>query len=98
PAPLRRQDTVQQSADPLLRAAGPRVQIRAGLNSGEVVVRSIGSDLHMDYAAVGQTTPLAARMEQTALPGSILLAADTLRLVEDYVQVRALGPIPLKGV
>ena len=49
------------------------VHIRVGLNTGEVVVRSIGSDLHMDYTAVGQTTHLAARMEQMAMPGSILI-------------------------
>ena len=52
------------------RAHGVEVQIRVGLNSGEVVVRAIGSDLHMDYTAVGQTTHLAARMEQLATPGS----------------------------
>ena len=51
------------------------VQIRVGLNSGEVVVRSIGSDLHMDYSAVGQTTYLAAQMERLARPGATLLAA-----------------------
>ena len=44
------------------------IQIRVGLNSGEVVVRAIGSDLRMDYTAVGQTTHLAARMEQLASP------------------------------
>jgi tetratricopeptide (TPR) repeat protein len=63
-----------------------------------VVVRSIGSDLRMDYTAVGQSTHLAARMEQSALPGSVLLAPDTLRLVEGYVQVKALGPVPVKGL
>ena len=72
--------------------------MRVGLNSGEVVVRAIGNDLHMDYSAVGQTTHLAARMEQLATPGSILLTADTLRLVEGLVQVTALGPIPVKGL
>ena len=51
------------------RLTGLHVQIRVGLNSGEVVVRAIGSDLHMDYTAVGQTTHLAARMEQLAEPG-----------------------------
>ena len=68
---------------------GPRarrawtLQMRVGLNAGEVVVRAIGNDLHMDYSAVGQTTHLAARMEQIARPGtSALLTADTLRLVE----------------
>ena len=59
--------------------------MRVGLNSGAVVVRAIGNDLHMDYSAVGQTTHLAARMEQLATPGSILLTADTLRLVEGLV-------------
>src|SRR4051794_6558773 len=97
-AALRMQETVKQYADQVFHAQGLRVQIRVGLNSGEVVVRSIGSDLHMDYTAVGQTTHLAARMEQTALPGSILLAPDTRRLVEGYVQGRGVGPIPIKGL
>jgi hypothetical protein len=69
-----------------------------GLNSGEVVVRSIGSDLHMDYTAVGQTTHLAARMEQLAAPGTTLVSADTLRLAEGYVQVKPLGPVTVKGL
>ena len=68
--------------------------IRVGLNSGEVVVRSIGSDLRMDYTAVGQTTHLAARMEQAALPGTIVITADTLKLAEGWVQVMPLGPVP----
>jgi class 3 adenylate cyclase/tetratricopeptide (TPR) repeat protein len=97
-AALRMQEAVKQYAEEVFRRAGLRVQIRVGLNSGEVVVRTIGSDLRMDYTAVGQTTHLAARMEQTALPGTVLLAPDTLRLAEGYVQVRALGPIPIKGL
>src|SRR5262249_50272831 len=74
------------------------IQIRVGLNSGEVVVRSIGSDLKMDYTAVGQTTHLAARMEQMATPGSILITPVTLRLAEGYVQVKSLGPVNIKGL
>src|SRR2546427_8421251 len=50
------------------------------------------------YSAVGQTTHLAARMEQLAAPGTILLTAATLRLVEGLVQVNALGPVPVKGL
>ena len=66
------------------------MQIRVGLNSGEVVVRAIGSDLHMDYTAVGQTTHLAARMEQLATPGQRSCSTPTtLRLAEGYVQVEA---------
>ncbi|HEX2185736.1 MAG TPA: AAA family ATPase, partial [Chloroflexota bacterium] len=73
------------------------LQMRVGLNAGEVVVRTIGNDLHMDYSAVGQTVHLAARMEQLATPGSIRLTAPALRLVEGRVQVKALGPMPVKG-
>ena len=80
------------------QAHGVEVQIRVGLNSGEVVVRAIGNDLHMDYSAIGQTTHLAARMEQLAPPGSIRLTADTLRLAEGWVQVTPLGPVPVKGL
>jgi hypothetical protein len=74
------------------------VQIRVGLNSGAVVVGAIGSDLQMDYTAVGQTTHLAARMEQLAAPGTVRLTADTLRLAEGYIAVKPLGPMPVKGV
>ena len=66
------------------RVSIPRVTVRmrVGLNSGDVVVRAIGSDLHMDYTAVGQTTHLAARMEQLADPGATLLTAATVQLAE----------------
>jgi tetratricopeptide (TPR) repeat protein len=63
-----------------------------------VVVRAIGNDLHMDYSAVGETTHLAARMEQMATPGTIRLTASTLGLVEGLVRVTALGPVPIKGL
>src|SRR3954469_1826333 len=89
-AALRMQEAVKQYADEVRRTEGVAIHIRVGLNSGEVVVRSIGSDLRMDYTAVGQTTHLAARMEQLADPGTILLAPDTRRLVDLYVQVKAL--------
>jgi class 3 adenylate cyclase/tetratricopeptide (TPR) repeat protein len=97
-AALRMQDVVRRYSDELRRAQGVEVQIRVGLNSGEVVVRSIGSDLRMDYTAVGQTTHLAARMEQLAAPGSIRLTAGTLHLAEGFVQVAPLGPVPIKGL
>jgi class 3 adenylate cyclase len=97
-AALRIQDAVRRYSDELRRAQGVEVQIRVGLNSGEVVVRSIGSDLRMDYTAVGQTTHLAARMEQLAAPGSIRLTAETLHLAEGFVQVTPLGPVPIKGL
>ena len=75
------------------------MRIRVGLHAGEVVVRSISNDLHVDYSAIGPTTHLAARMEQLAAPGRTLLTAATLRLVEGLVQVQeALGPVPIKGM
>ncbi len=92
------QELVKRYAEVARHAHGVNVQIRVGLNSGEVVVRAIGSDLHMDYTAVGQTTHLAARMEQFASPGSILLTPATLDLVEGYVAVKPLGPVPVKGL
>ncbi len=97
-AALRMQEAVKRYAEGIRRTEGIPLQIRVGLNSGEVVVRSIGSDLHMDYTAVGETTHVAARMEQLANPGSTLLTAETLRLAEGFVQVAPLGPVPVKGV
>ena len=97
-AALAMQAALREYTDEVRRAHGLELRIRVGLNSGEVVVRAIGNDLHMDYSAVGQTTHLAARMEQLATPGSIRQTAATLRLVEGLVQVNALGPIPVKGM
>src|SRR5205814_7142108 len=86
-AALRMQASVKRYAEGVRRQYGVTVRIRVGLNSGEVVVRAIGSDLHMDYTAVGQTTHLAARMEQLADPGSVLLTPGTLALAEGFVRV-----------
>jgi class 3 adenylate cyclase/tetratricopeptide (TPR) repeat protein len=97
-AALRMQRRVNLFADEVQQQGGTPVQIRVGVNSGEVVVRAIGSDLHMDYTAVGQTTHLAARMEQMAKPGSALITGATLNLAEGYVQVRPLGAVPVKGL
>jgi class 3 adenylate cyclase/tetratricopeptide (TPR) repeat protein len=97
-AALHMQEAIGRYAEELWRQQGLDVQIRVGLNAGEVVVRAIGSDLHMDYTAVGQTTHLAARLEQLARPGTSLLTADMLRLVEGYVEVAPLGPVPVKGL
>ena len=97
-AALRMQESVKRYAEGVRRTDGIPIQIRVGLNSGDVVVRSIGSDLKMDYTAVGQTTHLAARMEQMAMPGSVLITADTLRLAEGFVQVKSIGPANVKGM
>ena len=97
-AALRIQESVKKYAEEMQRSHAAVLMIRVGLNSGEVVVRAIGSDLRMDYTAVGQTTHLAARMEQAALPGAILVTSETLRLAEGYVRAKPIGPINVKGM
>ena len=74
-AALRMQESVNRYADGVRRTEGVPIQIRVGLNSGEVVVGAIGNDLKMDYTAIGQTVHLASRMEQMATPGSIMMTA-----------------------
>jgi class 3 adenylate cyclase/predicted ATPase len=97
-AALRMQETVKRYAEGLPPAGPATVQIRIGLNSGEVVVGAIGSDLRMDYTAVGQTTHLAARMEQMAAPGTVLMTRDTLALVDGFVEVVPLGATRVRGL
>jgi class 3 adenylate cyclase len=97
-AALAMQDAIRHYSDEVRRVHGIEVHIRVGLNSGAVVVRAIGNDLHMDYSGIGQTTHLAAHMEQLAPPGTIRLTAETLRLVDGLVRVNTLDPIPVKGL
>jgi class 3 adenylate cyclase/tetratricopeptide (TPR) repeat protein len=97
-AALAMQAEVGRLADDLRGTHGVTLQIRVGLNSGDVLVRGIGSDLRMEYSAIGLTTHLASRMEQLAPPGHTLLTPDTLNLVEGYVQVVSEGQVPIKGL
>src|SRR5215831_6996424 len=76
---------------------GVECQFRMGLNSGLVVVGSIGDNLRMDYSAIGDTTNLAARLEQIAEPGTVLVSDATSRLVQGYVRLEALAPVEVKG-
>jgi class 3 adenylate cyclase len=96
-AALRMQEAVARYAA-TLELRGLRVQIRVGINSGEVIVRSVGSDLRWDYTAVGMPTHIAARMEQLATPGAILITAETERLVDGAMRTRALGKVAVKGL
>jgi class 3 adenylate cyclase/DNA-binding winged helix-turn-helix (wHTH) protein/tetratricopeptide (TPR) repeat protein len=97
-AALAMQAALHRYGDEVHRTQGLTVQIRVGLNFGDVVVQAIGNDLSMNYSAVGQTVHLAARMEQLATPGSILLPVATLHQVEGLVQVNAIGSIAVKGL
>src|SRR5262249_7652662 len=97
-AALAMQAALRRYAEEVRRTHGLEVLLRVGLNSGSVLVRTIGNDLYMNYSGVGLTTNLAARMEQLAPPGTIRLTAATLQLVEGAVRVNALGPVPVKGL
>ena len=96
-AALAIQNALREIAEKIRRDFGVEVQVRTGLHSGEVVVRTIGNDLTMDYDAIGQTTHLASRMEQLALPGSIRMTADTLRLAEGFSAGSPARPDPGEG-
>ena len=71
--------------------------MRIGLNSGPVIVGSIGDDLRMDYTAVGDTTNLASRMENLAKPGTVLISENTHKLVRGYFELKPFGKIDVKG-
>src|SRR5437867_1247336 len=98
-AALRMQEEMRRYADTLREQGHPPLLMRVGLNTGEVVVRSIRKDdLHADYVPVGHSTNLAARMEQLAVPGSILVTEQTHRLTDGYFEFKNLGKTHIKGV
>jgi class 3 adenylate cyclase len=92
---LQRSLTDQQAE--LGEPYGVACAFRMGLNSGLVVVGSIGDNLRMDYSAIGDTTNLAARLQQLAEPGTILISESTSRLVHDAMRLEALPPVAVKG-
>ena len=97
-AALAMQDEMRRYRHKLGQSEEAGLQIGVGMNSGEVVVRSIDNDLNIDYSALGHTTHLAARMQELSGPGEALMSASTLRQVEGFVQIQPLGPIQVKGV
>jgi len=98
-AALRMQEDMRRYADGVRQAQGIALQIRVGVNSGEVVVRAIRTDdLHTDYDPVGHSIHIASRMEGIAVPGSIVASEDTHKLAEGYFAFKALGATPIKGL
>ncbi len=104
-APLAHEDHAQRAClaapamrDAIVNAEDPTIEIRIGLHSGDVLVRTIQNDLSMDYDAIGATVHLAGRMEQIAEPGSIFITAATQALAEGFVECRSLGAKTVKGV
>ncbi len=96
-AALGIQRAVKDFTRQLQAERGLTVQLRIGLNSGPVVVGRIGDDLRMDYTAVGDTTNLAARMQQIARPGSVLVSEATHKSVSAYFETLDLGEVEVKG-
>jgi class 3 adenylate cyclase len=98
-AALRMQEELRRYSDKLLADGRAPLEIRVGVNTGEVVVRSIStSGGHVEYTPIGHTTNLASRMETVAPTGSIAITEDTRRLVEGYFALKARGPTRIKGV
>ena len=98
-AALRMQEEGKAYAERLRRDKGVNLRMRVGVNTGEVVVRSIRkNDLHTDYVPVGHATSLAARMEGLATPGTTVVSAYTHQLTEGYFEFRDLGAAKIKGV
>ena len=96
-AALGIQRALRDFAKELEATGGPAIRMRIGLNTGPVVVGRIGDDLRMDYTAVGDTTNLAARMQQSARPGSVLVSEATHKAVEGFFETLDLGEIAVKG-
>jgi class 3 adenylate cyclase len=76
---------------------GLALQMRIGINTGLVVVGKIGDDLRMDYTAIGDTTNLAARLQQLAQPGSVVIGEAMHRLVAGFFEILDLGEVAVKG-
>ena len=94
-AALALQRTLQEAH--LGEPDGVACAFRMGLNSGLVVVGSIGDNLRMDYSAIGDTTNLAARLQQGAEPDTIWVSESTSRLVQGHIRLEPLQPIEVKG-
>ena len=96
-AALGIQRAIADYAETLRAERGPALAMRIGLNTGAVVVGAIGDDLRMDYTAVGDTTNLAARMQQTARPGTVVVSEATHRAIEGFFETIDLGRVDVKG-
>ena len=98
-AAIRMQDELRRYSDKLLADGRAPLEIRVGVNTGEVVVRSISTGGgHVEYTPIGHTTNLASRMQTVAPTGSIAITEHTRRLVEGYFTLKARGPTRIKGV
>jgi len=96
-AALSIQNTMTDYGEKIKKDCGVDFKMRIGLNSGPVIVGSIGDDLRMDYTAVGDTTNLAARMEGQAKSGSTYVSLNTYKIAERYFDFNHMGKTEVKG-
>ena len=96
-AALSIQKAIGEYGRQVKRDSGTEFKMRMGLNSGPVIVGSIGDDLRMDYTAVGDTTNLASRMESMARPATILVSNHTHKMARDFFEFKSLGKVEVKG-
>ena len=96
-AALGIQRALRDESRELEASGGPPIRMRIGLNTGPVVVGRIGDDLRMDYTAVGDTTNLAARMQQQARPASVVVSEGTHKAVAGFFETLDLGLVAVKG-
>src|SRR6516164_9066864 len=98
-AALRMQEEMRRYGDRMLTQGQTPLQARVGVNTGEVVVRSIQTGVdHTEYTPIGHSTGLAARLQTLAKPGTTMISGSTRRLVEGFFQLKSFGPTRLKGV
>jgi class 3 adenylate cyclase len=96
-AALRMQGSLGQYASVMKQIHSVESRFRVGLNTGPVVVGTVTDNLQMDFTAIGDTVNLAARMEQAADPGSVLISEHTHQIVGDFFDCEALGDLAVKG-
>ncbi|GAG37333.1 unnamed protein product, partial [marine sediment metagenome] len=96
-AALAIQGAIKEYGEKIEKECGVEFKMRVGLNSGPVIVGSVGNDLRMDYTAIGDTTNLASRMESMTKPGTVLVSANTHKMAADYFKFKPLGKVEVKG-
>jgi len=94
---LAMQRAIGEYGEKIVKECGVEFKMRVGLNSGPVIVSSVGNDLRMDYTAIGDTVNLASRMETNAKPGRVLVSSGTYKIARDFFKFEPVGKIQVKG-
>jgi class 3 adenylate cyclase len=97
-AALAIQDELRRYGEKTGAAGRPALEARIGVNTGEVVLRTVNTGAHTEYSPVGHAANLAARLQTVAPAGGVIVSDDTRKLVEDYFELHHLGAATLKGI